>query len=175
MKPRASRIILVALLAGAVGGATGIDRGCAETVSHAIEAEVLVPPLQRLEVAPGLLVWPAPTATDLAAGHLDAGPPILATVYSNIPWDLALRVVQPASRAPREGAPPPGAGTVPVLWRTPGGDFALLSADWAVVASGPFAGGEAVTIELRIPLAWTQARPGEYAPQIEYRLAPAGR
>lgn len=175
MRRRALRAVLAALLAGAACGAAGLDRGRAETVSIAVEAEVLVPPLQRLEVTPSLLTWPQPTGYDLAAGHIDADPPILATIHSNTPWDLAVRVVQPDARAIREGAAPAPSGTVPILYRTPSGDFAPLSADWVVVATGASADGESVRLQLRIPLDWTQARPGEYAPRLEYRLAPAGR
>jgi hypothetical protein len=169
------RAVLAALLAGAVCGAAGLERGGAETVTIAIEAEVLVPPLQRLEVTPSLLAWPQPNGNDLEAGHIDADPPILATIYSNTPWDLAVRVVQPDPRAIREGAAPVSAGSVPILYRVQAGDFAPLSADWVVVASGALADGETVRLQLRIPLDWTQARPGEYAPRLEYRLAPAGR
>jgi len=169
VRQRRSRAVLAALLAGAACGVAGLDRAPAQTVSLAIEAEVLVPPLQRLEVTPGFLAWPEPTPNDLAAGHLDADPPIRVAVYSNIPWDLAVRVVQP------EAGGKIVTGTVPIFWRTPAGDFAPLSADWAVVASGAWADGEAVKLALRIPLDWTQARPGEYAPRLEYRLAPAGR
>lgn len=171
MRHRAAPAVLAALLAGAACGAAG----GAETVSFAVEAEVLVPPLQRLEVTPSLLTWPPPTGNDLAAGHIDADPPILATIYSNTPWDLAVRVVQPDARASHDGTAAVSAGSVPILYRTPTGDFVLLSANWVVVASGAFADGEPVRLELRVPLDWTQSRPGEYTPRLEYRLAPAGR
>jgi hypothetical protein len=175
VRHRPLRAVLTALLAGAVCGAAGVDRGRAETVSIAVEAEILVPPLQRLEVTPNLLTWPQPTGNDLAAGHIDADPPILATIYSNTPWDLAVRVVQTDARAIDGGAAPVSAGSVPILYRRQTGDFALLSPDWVVIASGAFADGESVRLELRIPLDWMQSRPGEYAPRLEYRLAPAGR
>jgi hypothetical protein len=175
VRGRAHRLLLPALLAGIACGAAGLGRGRAESASIAIEAEILVPPLQHLEVTPSLLTWPLPTANDLEAGHIDADQPITATIHSNTAWDFALRVVQPEFRAAREGAPPGSRGTVPILWRTETREFAPLSENWVGVASGALADGEPVRIHLRIPLDWAQARPGEYAPRLEYRLSPAGR
>lgn len=146
-----------------------------------VETEIIVPPAQRLEVAPSLLTWPVPTANDLGSGYLDAPEMMVLTVHSNVPWELAIRARDlrardgAAGRSARPGGQrdDPEAPGIQILWRAEGGSFARLGGDWAPVASGVTGvAGEQVRIQLRIPLTWSGVRPGSYEPRIEYRLSP---
>jgi hypothetical protein len=140
-----------------------------------VEVEILVPPTQRLEVRPSLLTWPIPSASDLASGHLDTSEPVMVTVYSNTPWELAMRALQSTeTRSAKCGSAISGPGAIPLLWRAEAPRFDALGQDWTVVASGTGpALGERVCIVLRIPLTCAEVRPGDYSPRLEYRLSPA--
>ena len=121
-----------------------------------------MPPLQRLEVDPGLLGIPTPTSGDFSRGRLDLPDPITVEVWSNIPWTLSLRAVEEAA-------------TVPLYYRVDGSRYFALDEEWRIVARGEeTAEREQIRLELRMLLSWTEALPGLYEPRVEYRLAPAG-
>jgi len=126
------------------------------------EIDLAVPPLQRLEVEPGLLGIPTPTSGDFSRGRLDLPDPIFVEVWSNVPWTLSLRAAE-------EGA------AVPLFYRVDGSRYLPLDGEWRVVARGEgTADRERVRLELRLLLSWTEALPGLYEPRVEYRLDPAG-
>jgi hypothetical protein len=156
----------VCLLSLAVPGASS-----AGETEVRVELEAIVPPLQRLEVDPLVLVAPEIQAEDLTVGYAELSQPVVLTVSSNVPWDLSVRWAH-------EGKIAAGGGpeTASLLeWSVRNGAFRALTGEWAVVASnrGP-AEAERMELRLRVPLLSGAPPPGTYQPRLEYRLAPAG-
>lgn len=161
---RAAATVLALALCGAIGNASARELR--------IEAEVLVPPLVRLETTPWVLAPPIPTAENLAAGFLDIVEPITLTIHSNCAWELCARsagdVTDDASHSDR--------GPGRLLWRTAERPFSELSDVWTPIASGESCvNGRRVRFMLRIPVSWTGTTPGNYELHIEYSLSPASR
>jgi hypothetical protein len=144
--------------------------GCADQAGAAVvraEVELMVPLLQRLEVEPAVLAFPAVTSTDLQAGYLGLGKPIELTVFSNAPWELCVRAIGEGGSRPENPVP------ATLLWSFDGQAFTPLTEEWAVTAAGePGATGTRLHLQLRLPLGWIQSRPGVYQPRLEYRLRP---
>ena len=135
-----------------------------------VEVEAIVPPLQRLEVDPLVLVAPEIRTEDLAIGYAELAQPVVFTVSSNVPWNLSVRWV--GDEKVVEGS---GRGSFSLLdWSTRNSPSRPLTGEWAVVVSdrGPTA-AERVELHLRVPLLAGAPPPGIYQPRLEYRLAPA--
>lgn len=152
----------------ALGGASG-DASAEEL---RIEAELLVPPIVRLEITPAILAPPIPTAENLAAGFVDIVEPITLTIHSNCAWELCARsagdVTDDASSSDR--------GPGRLFWRTAEQPFSELSDAWTPIASGESCvNGRRIRFMLRIPVSWTGTTPGNYELHVEYSLSPTSR
>lgn len=135
-----------------------------------VEVAAIVPPLQRLEVDPLILVAPEIRTEDLAIGYAELTQPVVLTVSSNVPWNLSVRWA---------GGEKIVDGSVQRIsslldWSARNSPFRPLTGEWAVVVSdrGP-AAAERVELHLRVPLLSGAPPPGIYQPRLEYRLAPA--
>jgi hypothetical protein len=150
----------------------GVPAGGAEST---VIVELLVPPIQRLQVEPILLELPMPTAADLRRGHLDLAEPAAVRIRSNAPWRLSMRLAAAAGVAAGAGAAAKNDVSVPlrVQWVDTDGRVSEISEQWLAVASGGATLREqTVAISLRVPLSWTTAHPGESELRIDYRLEP---
>ena len=136
-----------------------------------IDAEIRVPPVQRLDATPGVLAFPSVGLADLERGWLDLPRPAVLSLSSNVPWTLSAR------RAPGSGPEPDASGSAePVLWvRAESGERVPLGEEWRAIATGdgPAADVE-VPLEIRLELDWNRLPPGRHEPRIEYRLEPGG-
>ncbi len=133
-----------------------------------VEVGVIVPPLQRLEVSPGVSSLPVVSPLDLSAGFMEPGAPVSLTVFSNSPWELSIKR---AAASSDDECP----YTAPILWKSTDGEYSRISEAWTMVATGSSAAaGHVVNLHLRFLLDWRTARPGAYEPRIEYRLTPVG-
>jgi hypothetical protein len=160
--PKPAGILLGSLLALLLAACPA--RGVSEL---RLNVQVIVPPLQRLDVDPAVLTAPVASVGDLEVGYLEVSPVIVLKVHSNVAWDLAIRSRNPGERAPEEP------GSLPLLWAS-GNDFRALNENWCLLLSGPAgAGGVEARLRIRIPIDCTTG-PGLYEPRLEYRLAPAG-
>jgi hypothetical protein len=161
--------VVVLLMAGAVLAAV------AQAQSPAlvrVEAAVLIPPLQRLEVEAAWVELPSPTPLDMAAGFVDAPGPILLRIRSNVPWELTAQRVEDEAAVTQT----PGEGQATrLLWCADGDMYRPLARNWVTIASGePTEVERRIDLHVRVPLSWSQTRPGVYEPRIEFRLLPAG-
>jgi hypothetical protein len=136
-----------------------------------VDVDLLVPPLQRLEIGARVVAFPSPTPLHLAAGYLELQEPIVLTVCSNVPWELRVRSADPPLRMLVDGH-----GEAPrVECRVGERPFVRLTTEWVPVAGSDHAADEMeLELMLRIPVTWTTTTPGSYQPRIEYVLAPAG-
>ncbi len=152
-------VSLVAMILWASAAAGGEAR---------VEVGIIVPPLQRLEVSPAVSSLPVVSPLDLSAGFMEPGEPVSLTVFSNSPWELSIRQAAASSKDEHPD-------TVPILWKSMGGEYSRVSEAWTMVATGSSAAaGKVVHLHLRFLLDWRTARPGVHEPRIEYRLTPAG-
>jgi hypothetical protein len=135
-----------------------------------VEVEMMVPPLQRLEVDPPVLVMPEIQAEDVASGFAEMPRAIVLTVSSNTAWELAIRWSGDGRSA--NGVTPKGSPTLD--WAAGNGPFQALSPDWAMVATGVATESEQIELRLRVPMRPGEVIPGTYEPRLEYRLAAAG-
>ena len=154
----------------------GVPAGGAEST---VIVELLVPPIQRLQVEPIILELPMPTAADLRRGHLDLAEPAAVRIRSNTPWRLSMRLAAAAGVAAGvaagAGAVAKGDVSVPlrVQWVDADGRVSEIGEQWLAIASGGATLREqTVAISLRVPLSWTTAHPGESELRIDYRLEP---
>jgi hypothetical protein len=136
-----------------------------------VEVEVMVPPLQRLEVDPLVLVTPEIQAEDLTVGFAELPRPIVLTVSSNTPWELFVRAAGDGKAAGDFETK----GTSPLEWAVGSMSYRALGPEWTAVASGggPVA-AETVELHLRLRLIPGELEPGVYEPRLEYRLVTAG-
>lgn len=142
---------------------------CAEELR--IHPEIIVPPILRLEVAPGVLTLPTPTDGDMAAGFIDIVAPVILTVRSNTVWELSARSAGDDTESGFRAERRPGR----LYWRTDERTFADLTDEWTVIASeAPCEEGKQIRLMIRVPLAWTGTPPGDYELRIEYQLSAAG-
>jgi hypothetical protein len=163
MRARALPLVLLPALLAAVPLAPAAPRA-GEPVR--VTAELLVPAVQRLESGPGILALPEPTSLDLERGHVEALEPLVFTVHSNTPWELALRVVDPPGE---ERRPAPLAVTVAV----DDGPFQPLGPGWRTVATGAsHAAGHEIRVRVRLAVGWLSAAPGHHQPDLAARLLP---
>ncbi len=135
-----------------------------------VEVGVIVPPLQRLDVDPLILVAPEIRTEDLAIGYAELTQPVVLTVSSNVPWNLSVRWVVDEKIVVGGGR-----GISSLLdWSVRNSPSRPVTGEWAVVVSnrGPTA-AERVELHLRVPLLAGAPPPGIYQPRLEYRLAPA--
>lgn len=137
-----------------------------------VEAEILVPPIMRLETDPNILLLPVPTATDFARGYVEIVEPVTLTVSSNTGWNLYARSAGENTEVGPRAAERPGR----LLWRADVGGFSDMREEWILIGSGEScAGGTQVSLSLRVPLDWSATSPGDYEVCVEYKLTPAHR
>jgi hypothetical protein len=133
-----------------------------------VAAELLVPAVQRLESGPGILALPDPTSLDLERGHVDALEPLVFTVHSNTPWELAFRVAASPGKGPAPRAAPPA-----VAVAVADGPFQPLGPEWRTVAAGDSpAAGEEIRVRVRLAVGWLSVAPGHHQPDLAARLQP---
>jgi hypothetical protein len=167
---RAGSWVLAMVAAGQVAAVAANPARAAETEAS-VEVEVMVPPLQRLDVDPPVLVMPEIRAEEIAAGYAEVSRPIVLTVFSNTLWELSIRSAGD-DKAGRADEP---IGSPRLQWAVGNGPLQPLTAEWTTVMTGSApAAKERVELRLRVPLRSAAMKPGIYEPQIEYRLAPAG-
>ncbi len=127
-----------------------------------VEAELIVPTVQRLEVVPGTLRAPTPAVRDLERGWVDFERPLDLEVSSNVSWTLLVR------RVPSGGATGPD-----LMARASGAGFVPVTESWTGVLFGEGSThGEVFPLELRIALNWLSLPPGTLEPRLEFRLEP---
>lgn len=135
-----------------------------------VEVVAIVPPLQRLEVDPSILVAPEIRTEDLAIGYAELTQPVVLVISSNVPWSLSVRWADDQKIVDAGG---PGNSSL-LDWSVRNSPFRPVTAEWATVARDQQpAAAERVELHLRVPLLASAPPPGIYQPRLEYRLAPA--
>ncbi len=133
-----------------------------------VSVELLVPPIQILEVDPIVLDLPIPTPPDLNRGYLEFGQPVQAHIRSNTPWQLAIRLDLSATGSERAIAKPKT-----LQWVNERGELIDIGPEWVIVARGPRADPLTVRLPFRVPATWTTMPPGDEEWRIDYQLLPA--
>ena len=131
-----------------------------------VEVDLLVPPLQRLEILRPILVMAPLTARDLTSEFIDLPQRIEIHVSSNTPWELSVRMAELSSARAEEGPP---------LLCAPAGEAPrILDHDWQFVAKGDAGEEIEVALGLRVPLEPSGLAPGTHEVTLDYRLTSAG-
>jgi hypothetical protein len=131
-----------------------------------VHIDLLVPPVQKLEMVNPILVMPTLTATDLSRNFIDLPERIGMQVSSNTPWELSVRLTETSS-ARSESLPS-------LLCAARGESPRPLDRDWQLVARGDPGAKIEVSLGLRVPLDLSGFIPGTHEVTLDYRLTSAG-